>query len=73
MDSQKALNDLSKIKIIDLVRKEGVFETETQSIPYKTYKIKFQLEGNSLVYEAKVDKIFKEYIQEDLDRLNQNL
>lgn len=57
--------DISKIKVVELEEKEGVFENERgQSFEYKNYTLHFTIGDYPLIFRAKVDKTLKEYIEE---------
>lgn len=58
--------DVSKIKVENLTKKEGVFKPEDGSseFKYSTYQLKFTIGDYPLIFTAKVDKVLKDYIDE---------
>lgn len=53
-----------EIQIEALEKKEGVFVNENGTeIPYKYYKLKFTIGDNPLIFQAKIDKVFNDYVE----------
>lgn len=64
MDS-KELN-INAFEIVAIKRKRGVFRTETgQDIQFKNYYIEFKRKDNPLVFRAKLEKVFRDYIEDE--------
>lgn len=64
---EKTTYKSDKIKVEKLERKKGIFETEQgNKINYTNYYVYFKHENNPLLYKAKVDKLFGEYMDEIL-------
>lgn len=68
MQSEKKEYKSKNIEIVSIVKKKGQFKNEDGiDIKYTTYKIKFKHKDNPLIYEAKVDRLFNEYMEQILD------
>lgn len=51
-------------EIVGVDRIDAIFVREDgKDIPYHFYKVRFKVEGNDLVLEAKVDKVFNDYVE----------
>lgn len=56
--------DYNNIEVVGFEKKEGVFVNENGTeIPYKYYKLKFTIGDNPLIFQAKIDKVFNDYVE----------
>lgn len=63
--NNKELN-IKEYELVRIVKKEGIFRTETgQEINFTNYYIDFKRKDNPLVMRAKLEKVFKDYIEND--------
>lgn len=67
MNSEKKEYKSNNIEVVSILKRKGEFTNEDgKTIKYTNYKIKFKHKENPLVYEAKVDRIFSEYMEDIL-------
>lgn len=61
--------NINDYEMIDLKKKNRVYKTETgQEIPYVDYYIEFKRKDSPLIMTAKVNKLFRHYVEiEDND------
>lgn len=62
MNTKTELN-VENYELVGIEKREGVFETEGRGIPYTTYVVKFKQTESPLIMTAKVDKIFRDYVE----------
>lgn len=68
--NNKELN-IKDFEIVAIKRKDGIFRTETgQDIQFKNYYVEFKRKDNPLIFRAKLDKIFRDYIEDATDAEN---
>ena len=57
-----------EFEIVKVEKFAGEFTNEEgKTYPYKTYKVHFKALDNPLVFTAKLDKVFNDYIEETYD------
>lgn len=65
--NNKELN-IKNYELVAIKRKDGVFTTETgQNIEFKNYYVEFKNKNNPLIIRAKVDKVFRDYVEDATD------
>lgn len=63
MNKERKELDL-EAEIVGIDRIDATFVREDgKQIPYHFYKVRFKVEGSDLVLEAKVDKVFNDYVE----------
>lgn len=60
------LPNIDKYYITKIEKTSGVFQRENgDEIPFDSYNVYFKREGYELEFKAKLDKVFKDYIEEN--------
>lgn len=58
--------DINNYELVGIKKKEGVFQTETGlSINFTNYYVEIKKLNTGLVIRAKVDKVFRDYVEEN--------
>lgn len=57
--------DNGEIKVVKLERASGTFQNDQgANIPWQNYKIHFTIGDNPLIIQAKVDRLFGQYVDD---------